>query len=61
MKLNRPVCSFCGAKEGECDILLYAENDKTFICDQCVRVITALSKANPKAKRLLYPLKQGKK
>ena len=36
MKLNRPVCSFCGAKEGECDILLYAENDKTFICDQCV-------------------------
>lgn len=40
-KFTGPVCSFCGVKEEECDILLRAENDKIFICDQCVKTLTA--------------------
>lgn len=59
VKYSKPACSFCGVGDEECGLLI--QEDKTFICDQCVRAITALSKANPKAKRLLYPLKQGKK
>ena len=61
MKLTRPVCSFCDAKEEDCDILLHAENGKTFICDQCVKGVTALLKANPGRKHLRYLPKRIKK
>ncbi len=53
-KLTRPVCSSVDAKEEDCDILLHAENGKTFICAQCVKGVTALLKANPGRKHLRY-------
>mgnify|MGYP003277060800 CR=1 FL=1 len=52
MKLNRPTCSFCGANEGDCHYLI--QNNKTFICDQCVRAISTLLKANPGRTHLRY-------
>lgn len=58
-KLTGPVCSFCGAGEEECGLLI--QNDKIFICDQCIKGITALLKANPGRKHLRYLPKRNKK
>ena len=60
-KFTGPVCSFCGVKEEECDILLRAENDKIFICDQCVKTLIGYLKANPGRKHLRYLPKRNKK
>lgn len=35
VKHSKPACSFCGAGDEECGLLI--QNDKIFICDQCVR------------------------
>ena len=61
VKYSNPACSFCGAKEEDCDILLHAENDKTFICDQCVKALIGYLKANPGRKHLRYLPKRNRK
>ena len=61
VKYSNPACSFCGAKEEDCDILLHAENDKTFICDQCVKAPIGYLKANPGRKHLRYLPKRNRK
>lgn len=59
VKYSKPVCSFCGAGDEECGLLI--QEDKTFICDQCVKTLTALLKANPGRKHLRYLPKRNKK
>ncbi len=59
VKHSKPACSFCGAGDEECGLLI--QNDKIFICDQCVRGITALLKANPGRKHLRYLPKRNRK
>ena len=60
MKLTGPACSFCGARLEE-RLLIQVEEENIFICDQCVRGITGLLKANPGRKHLRYLPKRNKK
>ena len=52
-RYSEPTCSFCGAKLEE-RLLIQVEDESTFICEQCIRGITALLKANPGRKHLRY-------
>ena len=60
VKHSKPACSFCGVKIEE-RLLIQVEDKNIFICDQCVRGITALLKANPGRKHLRYLPKRNKK
>lgn len=60
VKYSKPACSFCAAGIEEC-LLIDAGDKKTFICNQCVRGITALLKVNPGRKHLRYLPKRNKK
>lgn len=60
-KYSKPACSFCGAGDEECGLLIQVEDKNIFICNQCVRAITALLKANPGRKHLRYLPKRNKK
>ncbi len=60
VKYSKPACNFCGAGIEEY-LLIDAGDEKTFICEQCVRAITALLKANPGRKHLRYLPKRNKK
>ncbi|MDY3682300.1 ClpX C4-type zinc finger protein [Bilophila wadsworthia] len=60
-KLTGLVCSFCGAGEEDCDILIENEDCTRYICNQCVKVLTAYLKANPGRKHLRYLPKKNKK
>lgn len=60
-KNSKPACSFCGAGGEECGLLIQVEDKNIFICNQCVRAITALLKANPGRKHLRYLPKRNKK
>lgn len=53
VELTRTVCSFCGAKLEE-RLLIQVEDESIFICDQCIRGITGLLKANPGRKHIRY-------
>ena len=48
-KFTGPVCSFCGVKEEEesCKALIENKDCTRYICDQCIKGIAALLKANP--------------
>lgn len=61
VRYSEPACSFCGAGEEDCDILVENKDRTRYICDQCVKGITALLKANPGRKHLRYLPKRSKK
>lgn len=61
MKLDKPACSFCRVGEEGYGFLIQVEDKNIFICDQCVRGITALLKANPGRKHLRYLPKRNRK
>ena len=63
MKLTRPVCSFCDAKEEEesCKALIENKDHTRYICDQCIKALMAYLKANPGRKHLRYLPKRSKK
>jgi|GEM_PF-1461392 ATP-dependent Clp protease ATP-binding subunit ClpX len=61
VKYSKPACSFCGAGDEGCGLLIQVEDKNIFICDQCVRGITHLLKANPGRKRPRYLPKGNKK
>lgn len=63
MKLTGPVCSLCGVKEEEesCKALIENKDCTRYICDQCIKGIAALLKANPGRKHLRYLPKRNKK
>jgi ATP-dependent Clp protease ATP-binding subunit ClpX len=63
MKFTGPACSFCGVKEEEesCKALIGNEDYTRYICDQCIKGITALLKVNPGRKHLRYLPKRNKK
>ncbi len=54
VKHSKPACSFCRVGDEGCEFLIRVEDKNIFICDQCVRGITALLKANPGRKHLRY-------
>ncbi len=63
MKLTGPVCSFCGVKEEEesCKALVENKDCTRYICDQCIKGITALLKASSGRKHLRYLPKRNRK
>lgn len=63
VKYSKPVCSFCGVKEEEesCKALVESKDCTRCICDQRIKGVTALLKANPGRKHLRYLPKRSKK
>lgn len=61
VKFSKPACSFCYAGDEEYGFLIQVEDKNIFICDQCVRGITALLKTNPGRKHLRYLPKRNRK
>ncbi len=63
VRYSEPACSFCGVneEEGSCKALIKNKDCTRYICNQCVRGITALLKANPGRKHLRYLPKRNRK
>ena len=60
-KYSKPACSCGGAVDEGGGLLVQVEDKNIFICNQCVRAITALLKANPGRKHLRYLPKRNRK